>query len=206
MTTLLDPIIETLVEETDAGLVVRAPRVGLYRNGPHTGRRRAGGDAVGSLTVLNHTLTLVLSTEACGLVSEACMTGSTTAVEYGQKLFTLVPQETKRTTRGKKAKTATHASKDLPEGTHAVTSPIDGIFYRSSAPGAHPFVEVGTVVSTGQTVGLIEAMKSFNAVTYGGPGLPPRARITKLKADDASETRQGAILFLVTSEHVASAE
>ncbi len=45
-----------------------------------------------------------------------------------------------------------------------VKSPIVGTFYRSSEPGAPPFVEVGTVVRKGQVLCIIEAMKLMNEI------------------------------------------
>lgn len=46
----------------------------------------------------------------------------------------------------------------------AVTSPMVGIVYLSPEPGTPPFVNVGDTVSEGQTLLLIEAMKTFNPV------------------------------------------
>jgi len=59
---------------------------------------------------------------------------------------------------------------------------------------------VGDQLETGRTLGLIEAMKSFNAVTYGGPGLPARAVIVEARAADAAEVRQGDVLFVIRAE------
>lgn len=47
---------------------------------------------------------------------------------------------------------------------HIVRSPMVGSFYRSSAPGAASFVEVGHQVKTGDTLCIIEAMKMMNAI------------------------------------------
>lgn len=46
----------------------------------------------------------------------------------------------------------------------AVTAPLAGIFYRAPKPGEDPFVEVGSKVKKGDTVGLIEAMKIINEI------------------------------------------
>jgi acetyl-CoA carboxylase biotin carboxyl carrier protein len=43
-----------------------------------------------------------------------------------------------------------------------LTAPMVGTFYRSSAPGEPPFVEVGTRIQLGQTVCIVEAMKLMN--------------------------------------------
>lgn len=47
---------------------------------------------------------------------------------------------------------------------HAVTSPMVGTFYRASAPGAKPFVEIGHSVKKGETVCIVEAMKMMNQI------------------------------------------
>ncbi len=47
---------------------------------------------------------------------------------------------------------------------HAVKSPMVGTFYRSSAPGAKAFVEIGSQVKQGDTICIIEAMKILNEI------------------------------------------
>jgi oxaloacetate decarboxylase alpha subunit len=49
-------------------------------------------------------------------------------------------------------------------GFVSVESPMVGTFYRASAPGSPPFVEVGDIVAAGQTLGILEAMKLMNEV------------------------------------------
>ena len=56
------------------------------------------------------------------------------------------------------------------EGLTFIASPMLGIFYRSSAPGVPPYVDVGTFVKEDDTVCLIEVMKVFNAVKAGVRG------------------------------------
>lgn len=51
-----------------------------------------------------------------------------------------------------------------------ITAPLTGIFYRSGSPQAPAFVQVGTVVSPGDVIGLIEAMKLFNEVRSTAAG------------------------------------
>ena len=50
-----------------------------------------------------------------------------------------------------------------PEG-HVIRSPMVGTFYRSSAPGAKAFVQVGDAVKSGDTLCIIEAMKLLNEI------------------------------------------
>jgi acetyl-CoA carboxylase biotin carboxyl carrier protein len=57
-----------------------------------------------------------------------------------------------------------------PEG-HLIKSPMVGTFYRSSAPGAKPFVEIGQAVKAGETVCIIEAMKLLNEIEADHDGV-----------------------------------
>tara|TARA_Y100000589_G_scaffold329163_1_gene374987 strand:+ start:332 stop:835 length:504 start_codon:yes stop_codon:yes gene_type:complete len=45
-----------------------------------------------------------------------------------------------------------------------ITSPMVGTFYRASAPGEDPFVEIGTQITVGQTICILEAMKLMNEI------------------------------------------
>ena len=51
------------------------------------------------------------------------------------------------------------------DGVTAVTAPMVGVFYAAPAPGAEPFVHVGSHVHEGDTLCVIEAMKLMNEVT-----------------------------------------
>jgi len=51
-----------------------------------------------------------------------------------------------------------------PAARPSVKAPLTGIFYAAPSPGATPYVSVGDYVSSGQIIGLIEAMKLFNEI------------------------------------------
>jgi acetyl-CoA carboxylase biotin carboxyl carrier protein len=57
------------------------------------------------------------------------------------------------------------------EGTVAVVAPFLGRFYAQTEPGMAPFITVGAEVTEDTTVGLIEVMKTFNAVRAGVSGV-----------------------------------
>jgi acetyl-CoA carboxylase biotin carboxyl carrier protein len=59
---------------------------------------------------------------------------------------------------------------DADEDTVLVPSPMLGTFYRAEAPGATPFVEVGSTVGPDSTVCIIEVMKMMNSVAAGVSG------------------------------------
>ena len=73
-----------------------------------------------------------------------------------------------------------------------VVSPMVGTFYRSPAPDADPFVEVGDVVEVGQTVCIIEAMKLMNEIEAETKG-----RIVQVLVENAQPVEFGQKLFLV---------
>ena len=56
---------------------------------------------------------------------------------------------------------------DVPdkEGVVVVKSPSYGLFYSQPEPGAPPYITIGAVVKAGDTVGLVEIMKTFNAIS-----------------------------------------
>lgn len=51
-----------------------------------------------------------------------------------------------------------------------VNAPLTGIFYRSPAPQAAPFIQVGSQIAQGDVIGLIEAMKLFNEIRSTASG------------------------------------
>lgn len=74
----------------------------------------------------------------------------------------------------------------------AVTSPMVGTVYLSAEPGAAPFVTVGATVAEGQTVLIIEAMKTMNHIPA------PRAGVVKrILATDGQAVEYGAPLMII---------
>ncbi len=68
--------------------------------------------------------------------------------------------------------------------TKAVAAPLTGIYYRSPSPQAPPFVQVGSVITPGDVIGLIEAMKLFNEVRSTVAG-----RVVRLVAENGQLVR-----------------
>ncbi len=78
------------------------------------------------------------------------------------------------------------------DGTIEIVAPLLGRFFAQPEPGAPPFVTVGTHVTADTTVGLIEVMKTYNAVPAGVAGV-----ITKVCVQDAQLVEYRQILFRV---------
>jgi acetyl-CoA carboxylase biotin carboxyl carrier protein len=86
------------------------------------------------------------------------------------------------------------ASADVPlaAGEVAITASMIGRFYSQPEPGAAAYVSVGATVREDSTVGLVEAMKMFNAVHAGVNGV-----ITRICVQDAALVEYGQVLFHV---------
>lgn len=75
---------------------------------------------------------------------------------------------------------------------NAITSPMVGAFYAAPAPGAKPFVKVGDVVSAGQVVCIVEAMKLMNEIESEVSG-----KITQICVEDGQSVEYGQVLMYV---------
>ena len=75
---------------------------------------------------------------------------------------------------------------------HIVKSPMVGTFYRSSAPGAAAFVEVGQSVKEGDTLCIIEAMKLLNEIDADKTGT-----ITQILVENGQPVEFGQPLFVI---------
>ena len=84
------------------------------------------------------------------------------------------------------------------EGVHTggalkeIRSPMVGTFYKSPEPGADPYVKVGSRVTAGQTVCIIEAMKIMNEIEAELSGV-----VREILVDDAQPVEFGQALFRV---------
>jgi len=73
-----------------------------------------------------------------------------------------------------------------------IKAPIIGTFYRSPSPDKGPFVKVGDMVSKGQVLCIIEAMKLFNEIESDFSG-----KIVKVLAENAQPVEYDQPLFLI---------
>ncbi|MGE5367676.1 MAG: acetyl-CoA carboxylase biotin carboxyl carrier protein [Betaproteobacteria bacterium] len=73
-----------------------------------------------------------------------------------------------------------------------VASPMVGTAYLAPEPGARPFVEVGTVVKTGEPLMIIEAMKTMNQIPEPRPGT-----VIQILVDDGQPVEYGQPLMII---------
>jgi acetyl-CoA carboxylase biotin carboxyl carrier protein len=74
----------------------------------------------------------------------------------------------------------------------AVNSPMVGTAYRSPAPGAPPFIDIGSKVSAGDTLLIIEAMKTMNQIPA-----PRAGTVTQILVEDGQPVEFGEPLVII---------
>mgnify|MGYP003874791421 CR=1 FL=1 len=84
-------------------------------------------------------------------------------------------------------------SEDPAEHPGAVTSPMVGTVYLRPSPEADQFKKAGDSVKEGETILLVEAMKTFNPITA-----PKSGTLTELLVDDAQPVEYGEALFIIS--------
>jgi acetyl-CoA carboxylase biotin carboxyl carrier protein len=81
---------------------------------------------------------------------------------------------------------------DLSKHPGAVTSPMVGTAYWAPEPGAKPFIDVGAKVSVGQTLLIIEAMKTMNQIPS-----PRSGTVTQILVEDGQPVEYGEPLVII---------
>ncbi len=84
------------------------------------------------------------------------------------------------------------APADLAKHPGAVTSPMVGTAYRGAAPGAAPFVDLGSKVVVGETLLIIEAMKTMNQIPA-----PRSGTVTQILIEDGQPVEFGEPLVII---------
>lgn len=74
----------------------------------------------------------------------------------------------------------------------AVTSPMVGTVYLQAEPGSDPFVRVGDKVSEGQTLLIVEAMKTMNQIPS-----PSSGTVRRILVEDGAPVEFGAVLMII---------
>jgi acetyl-CoA carboxylase biotin carboxyl carrier protein len=84
------------------------------------------------------------------------------------------------------------AADDAAQHPGAVTSPMVGTAYVAPEPGAQPFVSVGSQVKAGQTVMIVEAMKTMNPIPA-----PRGGTVTSILISDGQPVEYGEPLLII---------
>lgn len=185
MTRLHERIIEVAMSRDGDRVTLKAPSTGLFLPSVLRGDLVAHKHPIGQLDVLGRRTTLI-APQAYGVVDGEPRPH---AVSYGEPLLVL---DTSMQIAGASAVATTEAQ----AATGLVfRAPTSGRFYSRSAPGKPAFVSVGDELGPNATVCLLEVMKTFHRVTYGGPGLPERAKVREILVADGDDITAGAALL-----------
>jgi len=84
------------------------------------------------------------------------------------------------------------AADDIASNPGTLTSPMVGTAYLAPEPGAAPYMQVGSQVSEGQTVLIVEAMKTMNQIPAHRSG-----KITRILVEDAQPVEYGEPLVVI---------
>jgi acetyl-CoA carboxylase biotin carboxyl carrier protein len=182
-----------------ARIEVRAPAPGLWREAPAPGTLVRPGDTIGRLEVLGVLHRLIAPGAGHGIVvtpAPGPASGEARArraVEHGQLLLVLDPEAA----AGVAAEDAAAAEGPAATEGPVFRAPTSGRFYIRPGPDRPPFVQPGDEIAVGQTVCLLEVMKTFHRVTYGGKGLPERARVQAVLPGEESDLNAGDVILVL---------
>ena len=163
---------------------VRAPAPGWFRLLVAPDHLVAPGDTIGELEILGRSVKII-APRVRGLVRlPAGPKLARRPVAYNDVLFTVATD----VAIGGEASAAEAAKAE-----HGLVfrAPTSGRFYGRPTPDKPAFVEVGRELAAGDTVCLLEVMKTFHRVTYGGPDVPTRAKVRELLVADGADVNQG---------------
>lgn len=174
-----------------------APAPGLWREAPAPGTLVRPGDRIGAIEILERVHELIAPEGVVGAVVQAEVTGERLArppVDYGAVLLVLDPEALGAGLAESVAAGASGASAD---GSAALRAPSSGRFYARPSPDKPPFVREGEVIQRGQTVGLLEVMKTFTRINYDDPKLPAPAKVVAVVAKDQDDLGSGDVILQV---------
>lgn len=116
---------------------------------------------------------------------EVSIAQSTPQVQYIPQPVVEIKEEIKTTSE-------TQVKEQPQKKYHVIKSPLVGTFYRAPSPGAPPFVEEGDMVSKGQVLCIIEALKVMNEIESDVDG-----RVAKILVENGQPVEYGQELFYI---------
>jgi len=165
-----------------------APCPGLWRDAPAPGSLIRAGSSLGALEVLGAVVPLRAPAGAFGVVTD--LPGGKRVgrrpVGHGTHLMALDPEGI----AGAALAEEDEAS-DESQGP-VFRTPLGGRFYARPSPDDPPFVQAGDELEGGETVALIEVMKTFNRVRYAGDP----ARVASVGPADGDDIEVGDVLLV----------
>ena len=181
-----------LVTREDGTLALVSPKPAYFRDAPKRGAVILPGAVIGRLEVLGALEPIVAPKTAAGRVIEVYEPKlARRAVDAATVLLVLDPNAL-----GAGAEVVASAASRATEGL-VFRSPMSGRLYRKASPNEPPFVTVGQTIRSGETVCLLEVMKTFNRVTFGGDDLPSSAKVKAIVAEDGADLDAGDVILVL---------
>ena len=194
----MDPWVASSRRSKTGMLELTSPTVGWWIGGPKVGSIVVPGGSLGLLDILGRTTRLEAPSDVGGLIVDRLHPhGARVPTGHGARLLVVDPQIQSGAQSGAPERPSPRDSGPSTEAGLVFRAPMGGRIYRRPSPDQPPFVQTGDVVEFGQTVCLLEVMKTFNRVVYGGAGLPERARVLRILVEDGADiTGQDPLLLL----------
>jgi acetyl-CoA carboxylase biotin carboxyl carrier protein len=171
-----------------------APSVGVFTPAVTEGELVSAGQVVGTIDVLGVLRELTVPEGVAGRVTQRVGGGrSRVPVQYGDALFAISTASMGDVTARTSAVSADS------QGAPSFVAPMSGRFYSRPSPTEPPFVAVGDTVQQGQTVGLLEVMKTFNRLVYQGDALPERAKVEGIVPKEGDDVVRGDVILALGS-------
>ncbi len=176
------------------GSELLSPSVGVFMARVAEGELLASGQSIGMIEVLGVRRELIVPRNVEGRVSARIGGGrARVPVQYGDVLLSV---STTATVKQSDADSSVMADS---KGALAFTAPMSGRFYSRPSPSEPPFVSAGDIVKRGQTLGLLEVMKTFNRLVYQGDALPDAAKVERVVPNEGDDVVRGDVILSLRS-------
>jgi acetyl-CoA carboxylase biotin carboxyl carrier protein len=172
--------------DSDDGVELRSPGVGLWRDVPKAGTLVTAGASIGRLEVLGVLHDVVAPDGAHGVVVSSGGDRQRTRrpVGYDELMLLIDPNLA--------GVAITDDAQDVAEDAALVfRSPSSGRFYARPAPDREPFTTAGDIVKRGEAVAMLEVMKTFNRIQYDGD----EARVVRIVPNDGDDIEASDIIL-----------
>lgn len=177
-----------------ASSALLATTVGVFAPAVSEGELVSAGQVVGTIEVLGVLHELTVPPGVAGRVTERLGAGrSRVPAQYGDALFVISTASTGDIT------VETSPVRDDAQGALSFVAPMSGRFYGRPSPAEAPFVAAGDTVRRGQTVGLLEVMKTFNRLVYEGDALPDQATVQEVVPKEGDDVVRGDVILALRS-------
>lgn len=183
---MADDILECKVKSNDDHHEVLSPHIGRAILHVAIDQEMAQAQIIGKLWCLNHAFLLKLPDDVDGRVVSFKNNERMIKLSYNEIFLVLG--------RRQESKHAVKNVNRLEVNQKSINAPMDGMLYLSSSPDTPPFVKIGDEIGHGQTIALIEVMKSFYPIKYLGS---KKATITSVLKKTAAPINSGAAIFSI---------